>query len=189
MGLESAFQRLHAELTRLRDALSDLRVTIMEDCPLNNNVSMVDHFENSVTDLLGLVEEAMNAIGSAAQAQGTLGRAEAARNSLLLTHRRLHRLAQDYRNKLAAYDNIYLLRQLGRERGGEWRSWCSVVKEGIERCVLPLDAVHEAIQECWEEGTDSMVFAGVMSQAPVRIQPGDSTQAIKASKGRQDSWR
>src|SRR5690348_8520300 len=129
MGLESAFQRLQVELTQLRDALSDLRVTITEDCPRNNEVALVDHFENSVADLLGLVEGALNAIGSAAQAQGPLGRAEAARNALLLVHRRLHRLAQDYRDKLAAYDNIYSLRQLGRERGGEWRSWCSVVKE------------------------------------------------------------
>jgi hypothetical protein len=186
MGLESAFQRLHVELTRLRDALSDLRVTIMEDCPLNNKVALVDHFENSVTDLLGSVDEVLNAIGRAAQTQDPLRRAEVARNSLLLTHRRLHRLAQDYRNKLAAYDNIYSLRQLGRERGGEWRSWCSVVKEAIERCAAPLDAVHEAIQDCWEEGTDGMVFAGAMSQAPTRTQPAHSMQAIKASKGRRD---
>lgn len=158
MGLESAFQRLNAELTRLRDALSDLHVTIVEDYPLSNEVALVDQFENSVTDLLGLVDEALNAIGSTSQAKDTLGRAEATRDALLLAHRRLHRLAQDYRNKLAAYDNIYLLRQLGRERGGEWRSWCGVVKDAIERCAAPLDAVHEAIQDCWEEGTDGMVF-------------------------------
>jgi hypothetical protein len=187
MGLESAFQRLQAELIRLRDALSDLRVTIIEDCPINNEVALVDHFENSVTDLLGLVEEALNAIGSAAQAKGPLGRAEAVRNSLLLTHRRLHRLTQDYRDKLAAYDNIRSLRQLGRERGGEWQSWCSVVREAIEGCAAPLDAVHEAIQDCWGEGTDGVVFAGAMSQAPTRTQPVGLTQATTASKGRQDS--
>jgi hypothetical protein len=187
MGLESAFQRLHIELTRLRDALSDLRVTIMEDCPLNNKVALVDHFENSVTDLLGLVEEALNAIGSVLQAQGPPGRAEAARYALLIVQRRLHRLAQDYRNKLVAYDNIYSLRQLGRERGGEWRSWCGVLKEAIERCAAPLDTVHEAIQDCWEEGTDGIVFTGAMNQAPSRGQPAGSTEATAASKGRQDS--
>jgi hypothetical protein len=187
MGLELAFQRLHAVLTQLRAALSDLRVTIMEDCPLNNKVALVDHFENSVTDLLGLVEEALNTICGATQAQDTLGRAEVPRNALLLVHRRLNLLAQDYRNKLAAYDNIYSLRQLGRERGGEWRSWSSVVKETIERCAAPLDAVHEAIQDCWEEGTDGMVFAGTMSQASTRTPPAGSTQATTASKGRQNS--
>jgi hypothetical protein len=70
---------------------------------------------------------------------------------------------------------MYLLRQLGRERGGEWRSWCSVVKEAIERCAAPLDAVHEAIQGCWQEGTDSMAFTGAMSQTSSRTQPADST--------------
>jgi hypothetical protein len=174
MGLESAFKRLEVELKRLRDALSDLRVTIMEDYPLNNEVALVDHFENYVTDLLGLVEEALNAIGSAAWAQGHLDRAEAVRNSLLLAHRHLNRVAQNYRNDLAAYDNMYSLRQLGRERGGEWRSWCSVVKEAIERCAAPLDAVHEAIQGCWQEGTDSMAFTGAMSQTSNRTQPADS---------------
>lgn len=183
MGLEAAFQRLQVELTRLREALSDLRVTVTEDCPLNNQVALVDHVENTVTDLLGLVEEALNAIGSIGRAvPGPLDRAGVARNSLLLTHRRLHRLTQDYRNKLAAYDNIYSLRQLGRERGGEWQSWCSVVKQAIESCAAPVDAVHEAIQDCWEEGTDSMAFAGAMSQAPARTQPADSTQAIKLRK-------
>src|ERR1700730_11733133 len=73
MGLGSAFQRLQLELTRLRDALFDLRVTIMEDRPLNNEAALVDHFENSVTDLLGLAEEALKAIGSAAQARDPLG--------------------------------------------------------------------------------------------------------------------
>jgi hypothetical protein len=187
MGLGSAFQRLQVELTRLRDALSDLRVTIMEDRPLNDEVALVDHFENSVTDLLGLAEEALEAIGTAAGARDPLGCVQSTRNSLLLAHRRLHRLAQNYRNNLAAYDEIYSLRQLARERGGEWRSWCSVVKEAIERCAGPLDTVQEAIQDCWEAGTDGMLFTGAISQVPTRTQPGDSTQATKASKGRQDS--
>jgi hypothetical protein len=186
MGLEAAFQRLQVELTQLREALSELRVTVMEDCPLDSEVALVDHFADSVTDLLGLVEEALEAIGSAALVQGPSGRAGATRAALLLTHRRMHRLLQDYRNKLAAYDHIYSLGQLGRERGGEWRSWCNVVKEAIERCATPLDAVHAAIRDCWEQGTDGVVFTGVISQAPSRGQPPGSTEVTTASKGRKN---
>jgi hypothetical protein len=188
MGLELALQRLQVGLKGLRDALADLRVTIAEDCPVSSEVALVDQFENSAIDLMGLVEEALGAIGRDARTIHPFGRAAAVRDSLLLAHRRLNQVEREYRNKLVAYDSICSLRRLGRERGGEWRSWGSAVKEAIEHCAAPLDNAHDGIRECWEEGTDGgLVFNGPMAHSYTKAESTDSTEAITVSKGRQDS--
>jgi hypothetical protein len=188
MGLELASQHLQAALKRLRDALADLRVTIAEDCPASSEVALVDQFENSAIDLMGLVEEALEAVGRDARTVHPSGRATAVRDSLLLAHQRLNQVEREYRNKLAAYDSIYSLRRLGRERGGEWRSWGGAVKEAIERCAAPLDAAHDSVRECWEEGTDGgLVFNGPIGPSYAKAESADPTHAITVSKGRQDS--
>ena len=174
MGLETAFQRLQANLLRLQEAVDALHTTVAEDCPRDDETMLVDRLEDAIVELDSKLDEASDGLRRVLRPPGLAGRGGAVRNTLLLAHRRTSEFARQYRDALVTYDNICRLRQLGRERGGEWAPWSGAVKEAIERCAAPLDAVDDAIRDCWQEGTDGMVIIGAMSQAPSRMQPAGS---------------
>jgi len=64
MSLAASFERLRAELGRLQEAVSALQVTVVEDKPAHGEAVLVDWVDNTVTDLLGLLEESADTLSS-----------------------------------------------------------------------------------------------------------------------------
>jgi hypothetical protein len=172
VGLGDAFRQLETELTRLEEAFSALQVTIFEDRPLSGETMLVDRFGYAVMDSIGPVQQALSMLRTPRRAVISLASSEP-RNNLLLVHRSLLDVACRYRDSLAAYDSIQALRQFGREKGREWLSWTSVVKDAIDRCAAPLDAAHEAVRRCWEEGTESAASFQASPSAAASSEPSD----------------
>ena len=59
--MNSAFQQLQKELTLLQEAFQALHVTVVEDKPLGDDVVLADRLDDSAADLIGLLEEALEA--------------------------------------------------------------------------------------------------------------------------------
>ena len=153
MGLETAFRELEMKLMQLHEVVCALHMFI-QDRPTKGGTIVVEQLEDKAIDSLSPLEEAQAILKKLLQTPGIEGRSAAARTVLLRVHECVDEFAQRYRNELFSYENICSLQQLSMERGREWPSWCKVVREAIEACAAPLDAVRSAIRACWREGTD-----------------------------------
>ena len=172
MGLETAFRELETKLTQLHEAVCALQMFI-QDRPTKGETILVERLEDKAIDSLSSLEEAEASLRKLLQTPGIEGRSAAARNVLLRVHERVDEFAQKYRDELFAYENICSLQQLSAERGREWPSWCKVVREAVEACAVPLDAVHKAVRACWREGTDGTLVINSTRQISSQAEIGD----------------
>ena len=165
MSLESTFELLLAELAKLQEIVTALQVTVAEDKPMHGEAVLVDWLDNSVTDLLGALEEAS---GCAARGLQGLQRGapwKESRTALRSVHELVIRFAHKYVVELAAHDSISRLLEMGAERGRAWQQWVKVVKSAMERCVGPLKVVESALLDCWVELGEQLARGSVSVQA------------------------
>jgi hypothetical protein len=165
MSLEASFERLRTELGRLQEAVSALHVTVAEDKPAHGEAVLVDWVDNTVTDLLGLLEEAADALSSAPENAQHETQLTKTRTRLRLSHELMTQFIYKFMTELAAHDSIARLLEMAGERGRAWQQWVKVVKTAIERCTVPLRAVNSAILDCWHELSEILARNSVSVQA------------------------
>jgi hypothetical protein len=151
MALEKTFREFTTQLRRVHDRLEELRVTVVEDKPTANDAAIVDRFEYAVEDLFGAVDELSAAAREAQQAVGYQLDIEQARRALTKCQEQFHKFEQDFNAHLVSYESIKDLATFGAERRGEWPSWVTSVKQGIEQCREPVQNASKTLAECWEE--------------------------------------
>jgi len=162
--LEKAFQELSVRLRKLRDTFLGVRLTIVEDKPLRDDVVLVDRFGDAIEDVLGWIEEALAAATEAEQAVGNAPDMYRARRALTTCQERFHRFDQQYSSELVSYERLDELARFGRQRGGEWRRWASAVKQALEQCRQPLQDVNQALFLCWQELAEHLGTTSVSVQ-------------------------
>jgi len=149
--LEPTFRELFSQLRKLQDTLVALRLTVVEDKPLAGEAALVDYFEDTILDLMGLLEESLKAARAAQKAVGQSPDLNAARRALTICQQRFHRIEQQFAADLVSYEKLKDLAGLGHARRGEWMPWAGSVKQGIEQCREPIEAARTALAACWEE--------------------------------------
>jgi len=154
MRSESALQELARELVMLRDALRDLRVTVVEDKPVKGDSVLVDVFGDTADDIVGWLEEALAAAGAAADPADGKESIEKARRALVVCHDRYDRAVRLIATELLSYERVADLTSLGRERGGKWAAWVVAVKEALDRCQPVVFDVNRALLRSWERVAD-----------------------------------
>lgn len=154
MALESAFESLGLELEKLRDALIGLRITVVEDKPLEGAVMLVDSYCDAAEDAVGWLEESRSSARAALSAVAHPADIASARRALITCHDAYTRISQRFANDLRAYDRMSELTRLGRIRRGEWEAWVGSVKQALDRCQQPMFDVYQAISVCWQEIAD-----------------------------------
>jgi hypothetical protein len=150
MGLEGAFRELSSQLRQLFDMLVALRLTVAEDKPLKGEAALVDHLEDTILDLMGLLDACLKAASAAQNAVGHPVDLDRARRSLAGCQDQFHQIEAGY-TELASYERLKDLARLGHDRRGEWIPWVGSVKNGIEQCRGPLDAARKTLAGCWLE--------------------------------------
>lgn len=135
----------------LDDRLEELRVTVVEDRPARNDAVLVDKLEDSVTDVLGWLKEAIESSVKAEKAVAHPLDLEQARQLLSRCQESFHKADQAFRADLVSYEGIQELAAFARERRGEWAAWFSSVKQGIQQCPQPLEDARKGLAECWQE--------------------------------------
>jgi hypothetical protein len=151
MALEKVFREFAVRLLRLRDRVQELRLTVVEDRPPKRDAVVVDDFEYAVEDILGWLAEAIDGSGKAAKAAGHPVNIDAARRSLTSCQEKVRQIEKCFAAKLASYEKVSDLTKFGAERRGEWPSWVSSVRQGIEQCRQPLEDAGGGLAECWQE--------------------------------------
>lgn len=167
MSLRNEFRGLYAHLRKLHDALTGLRVTVVEDRPLSGDpVVLLDAFGDAAEDMIGWVEEGLAAARPAAESSGghafdVGGALQALISCQDLFNKVSGRLAFD----LISYERVGELMRLGRERRGEWRAWAGSVKEGLDGCQQQLYDTNQALFRCWQEIAERVGMTSVSVQA------------------------
>ena len=150
MPLETTFRELFSELRKLHDTLVALRLTVAEDRPRRGDAALIDHLEDSILDVMGILGECLKAARSAQKAVGHPIDMDAARRAVTICQEGFHKVERQFASELISYETLSDLANLG-ERGAEWRLWSNAVKQGIEQCREPLDGVSKALAACWQE--------------------------------------
>ncbi len=165
MALEATFRELHTQLMSLQDNLLALRLTVAEDKPLKGEAALVDHFENSILDAMGLLNECLNSSRDAQKAVGLPLNMDHARRALTTCQNRFHLAARCFSEELISYEKLRDLASLSKTRGREWTSWAASVKHGLEQCRQPIDAVGKALAACWQEIAERIGTTSISVQA------------------------
>jgi hypothetical protein len=126
---------------------------------------LVDHLEDTILDMMGLLDEATKAVRSAQKAVRSVTDLNGARRALAVCQERFHRIERQFADELVSYEKLKDLASLGTERRGEWLPWANSVKQGIEECRQPLDGVSEALAACWQEIAERVGMTSVSVQA------------------------
>jgi hypothetical protein len=150
VALEATFRELFRELKKLQDTLVALRLTVVEDKPRKGDAALVDQLEDTILDVMGLLDEGLKAARAAERAVGHPLDMDGARRALETCQNRFHRIEQQFSADLVSYEKLKDLASLG-VRGGEWPLWANSVKQGIEQCRQPLDGASKALAACWQE--------------------------------------
>jgi hypothetical protein len=151
VSLENTIQSLLTESRKLHDMLLAVRLTVVEDKPVRGEAALVDHLEDTILDIMGLLDDASKAARSAHRAVRNVPDLNGARRALTICQGRFHNIERQFADSLISYEKLKDLASLGNERRGEWLPWSNSVRQGIEQCREPLDAVSEALAACWQE--------------------------------------
>ena len=182
MALEKTFRELSGVLHRLRDRVQELRLSVVEDRPSTNDAVVVDNFEYAVEDLLGWVSEAIQLAKMAEKAVGHPVDIDKARQELTTCQERFQRIEQVFSQKLISYECLKDLTSFGSERHGEWPSWVTSVKQGIEHCRRPVENAGKALAECWQE------LAARAGTTSISVRTTNIGQKIMTSAAEQAYW-
>ncbi len=164
MTLKNSITALNQALQALSELMEELRLTIQEDHPLQEESALVDLFGDAVEDCLGWLQEARRI---ALEQQGELDTHTdllRIRRALPACQELLGRCERRYHN-LVAYDSLRDILNFGRQHGGEWQAWTTSVKESLESCQPYFDEIHQALFHCWNEIADRVGALSVSIQA------------------------
>jgi hypothetical protein len=148
MALDTTFASLEQEMGRLCDALGSLRMTVIEDRPLEEGTLLVDSLGDLAEELLATAREALS---WAREAAAPPEEGEALGAALFACQESYQRLQRRFATELTSYERVAEIVRLGRARGGEWKAWAGSVRAGAEACRPPLDNAGEALFACWRE--------------------------------------
>jgi hypothetical protein len=150
VALEATFRGMVMLFQRLSDELYVLR-KMVEDRPPESDSSLVDQLENTVLDITGLLNEAMESAHEALSATGHPVDMDRARRALARCQDCFHRVEHHYSADLTSYKRLKHLAILGKRRGGECLPWASGARAGMEQWRDLLEEVSRAMSACWQE--------------------------------------
>jgi exonuclease VII small subunit len=172
MPLEKTFRECSTQLRMLHDRVHELRLAAVVDRPEKNDAKIVDAIEDAVEDLMGWVSECLLAAADAQRAVASPVDLDRARRALVTCQERLQNAERVFGTGLVSYERQKDLGSFGAERRGEWPSWVTSVKQGIEHCRKPLEAARLSLDECWQEMAERAGMNSISVQAIGNIVSG-----------------
>jgi hypothetical protein len=176
MALQSAFENLWTRVHALRDAVAAMQLMVVEDRPCDSDVVPVQTLGDAVSDLLGSVQEALEATSDGLRALRALGKPSAARGALVRTHEATNKASRRLASEVADRARLGDLDDLARTRGRSWGPWMVGVGEAVDRCGPPLWDVQQGLLACWSELTDRLAEPLVpIATSPAREAHGEGS--------------
>jgi hypothetical protein len=163
MTLASDLHSLWCALHDLRDAVLPLRLLVVEDHPEGIVPQPVQIFSDSVDDVFGQLQEAIDSLSLALDDDTELHRGERVATALAACHRAMLEFCREWTDEVGSYDRLRLLTKSAVERGPAWRSWAKSTVEGVHGCQTTSYQVQLALLACWQSLTE---VAGAGEKSP-----------------------
>jgi hypothetical protein len=184
MALDTAFGDLSLRLEQLHDALVGLRLTLVEDKPLEGAGALVDRLGEVALDLEARLGQCLGQARRGQRAAQYPRDDEAARQALSSCHEGLQEVGRELSSEVASFRRIEELTALGRERGGEWTGWVRILSSAVEQCQSTSHDVDKALYACWRE----MAERAGAREVPVPLPPNVTAKPKRMeSHGKQRS--
>ena len=151
MALDNALGDLSLRLERLHDALVGLRLTVVEDKPLQGAGALLDRLGETAMDLEQRLGISLGWARRCRQAAEYPRDLDAVRQSLAPCQEQVLYVQRDFSSEVASCGRIGELLALQRERGGEWASWTRSLCGAIDQCTALGHDVDETLFECWKQ--------------------------------------
>lgn len=165
MTLEATFRELYIRLQELHDAVLGVRVTVVEDRPLQGDVVLVDVLGDAADDLLGWLSEALAAAAEGRQAAAHPIKIDTLCRTLTTCQDGFSRMSHRFTSDVTHHRRMAELARLGRERGGEWRAWTRGVTQALDACQEPQYEAGQALVRCWQAIAERIGTMSVSVQA------------------------
>ncbi|MGB8646489.1 MAG: hypothetical protein WCF84_14720 [Anaerolineae bacterium] len=159
MPLEIAFRQAERQFRQLRERLSELALSLVDEKPEGDDVTLPNALAGATHDLIGILDEALAAIADS-------DRLNQPARALMMGHERWNRFSQLFWSYLQSYEGLAELHRIGDERDGAWRLWCYAVDQRIEQCRQPVYEANVALFRCWQEVTEWALQQPAPGQAP-----------------------
>lgn len=153
MTLIASCDHWYLRLQALRESFTILQIMVTEDHPKANNVALVEIISHPVDDMLGWLDEALEA-GKLLQHAVLQNDPAQTRQYLAASQGLFERVMRTFFADLASYARMADLSHLGRSRGGLWRQWTVSVRRTVEAHHLALLEANQACFTCWMELTE-----------------------------------
>jgi hypothetical protein len=161
MALEAALEKLCEDLRHLRDRVTELETTVVQDRPSSGEVILVDEVSDAITDMESASRECLDAAETALCALREPFDPNRLRRSLAGSQLRFHSISAGFLSDLLTYEKIGALVGFGREHGREWEAWVRAVRVGFEALRQTLSGIDASYLACWEEIADRLFTAPV----------------------------
>jgi hypothetical protein len=163
MALESTFRELCVSVANAIESLETLRV-MLGDKP-QSEAAIVDGIESAMLAILGLLHEANEAAAKALKCVEYPADLDRARRALATCQERCHHIEQQFSAELASYEKLSELARVGSERGREWLTWSTALRQDIEDCRGPLHSLSLALSRCWHELAERLGMTNISVQS------------------------
>jgi hypothetical protein len=164
MAIEKTFKELRAGLQRLQEALEAVSTIVEQDKPARGEVVVATKLSDALLAIRGTLEESRAAAEDGELAVGHPLDIDRARRALTACQERFHLFANRFVAELLSYEALTDLMSVGRERGRQWLSWTTVVKESLEQSGSLLNDVRDELFLCWQELAERIGMTSVSVQ-------------------------
>lgn len=151
MALDTALGDLSLRLERLHDALVGLRLTVVEDKPLQGAGALLDRLGEAVLDLEEWLGGSLEAAALGRRAAQYPRDLEVSLDALATCHERFQHFQRELSTEITSFERIGDLASLAQGRGREWTSWVASVRGSIDQCQGATHDVGDALFQCWRE--------------------------------------
>jgi hypothetical protein len=162
MALDTALGDLSMRLERLHDALVGLRLTVVEDKPLDGAGALLDRLGETALDLEARSGDALGWIRQGRRAASYPLDLDGTRQTLAACQSEVHHLQRSFSAEIGSCRRIVEIAAL-EERGAEWASWTRGVRGAIDQCQTLSHDVNEALFECWREMAERTGANGILA--------------------------
>jgi hypothetical protein len=174
MALEAALEKLCEDLRHLRDRVTELETTVVQDRPSSGEVILVDEVSDAVTEIDSACRECLDGADMALCALREPFDPSRLRRALAGSQLRFHSISDAFISGVFAFEKITALVGFGREHGHEWEAWVRAFLMGSEDLRQAIAGLAGDYLACWEE------IAERLFTAPVSIHTTNIGQNIGA---------
>jgi hypothetical protein len=149
MSLRADLERLSRAHAEQLEGLRGLRVTIVEDRPLDRDLALIDGRADALDALTGVAEEGLRAARSACAACTTPLDWPSLERALQACAHCHEALDERCWAELSRHDRVLEIVDLARRHRGEWSAWASGVLAGCDDCQRAARSVRGALIQAW----------------------------------------